>query len=47
MHVTLQRGNEAFIFKWLDNCVPKLLKSAAAQGDPDAKDAGDAALEGA
>ena len=44
MHVTLQRGNAAFIRKWLDNCVPK---SAAAQGDLDAEDAGAAALEGA
>ena len=42
--VTLQRGNAAFIRKWLDNCVPK---SAAAQGDLDAEDAGAAALEGA
>ena len=31
----LQRGNAAFIRKWLDNCVPK---SAAAQGDLDAED---------
>ena len=44
--VTLQRGNAAFIRKWLalDNCVPK---SAAAQGDLDAEDASAAALEGA
>ena len=42
--VTLQRGNAAFIRKWLDNCVPK---SAVAQGDLDAEDAGAAALEGA
>ena len=34
--VTLQRGNAAFIRKWLDNCVPK---SAAAQGDLDSEDA--------
>ncbi len=34
--VTLQRGNAAFIRKWLDNCVPK---SAAAQGDLDPEDA--------
>ena len=40
--VTLQRGNAAFIRK--DNCIPK---SAAAQGDLDAEDAGAAALEGA
>jgi hypothetical protein len=48
--VTLQRGNAAFIRmrKWLDpdvdNCVPK---SAAAQGDLNAENAGAAALEGA
>ena len=42
--VTLQRGNAAFIRKWLDNCVPK---SAAAQGDLDPEDAGAAAQEGA
>ena len=42
--VTLQRGNAAFIRKWLDICVPK---SAAAQGDLDAEDASAAALEGA
>ena len=41
--VTLQRGNAAFIRKWLDNCVPK---SAAAQGDLDAEDASAAALGG-
>ena len=32
----LQRGNAAFIRKWLDNCVPK---SAAVQGDLDPEDA--------
>ena len=42
----MQRGNAAFIRKWLDNCVP-MGKSAAAQGDLDAEDAGAAALEGA
>ena len=46
--MTLQRGNAAFIRKWprldVDNCVPK---SAAAQGNLDAEDAGAAALEGA
>ncbi len=42
--ITLQRGNAAFIRKWMDNCIPK---SAAAQGDLDPGDAGAAALEGA
>ena len=37
------RGRGACM-QWLDNCVPK---SAAAQGDLDAEDAGAAALEGA
>jgi hypothetical protein len=42
--VTLQRGNAAFIRKWLDVCVPK---GAAAPGGPDVGDAGAAAPEGA
>ena len=41
----LQRGNAAFIRKWLDNCVPK--SAAALQGDLYAEDASAAALEGA
>jgi hypothetical protein len=45
--VTLQRGNAAFIRKWLDNIINCVPKSAAAQGDLDAEDAGAAALEGA
>jgi hypothetical protein len=42
--VTLQRGNAAFIRKWLDVCVPM---GAAALGGPDVGDAGAAAPEGA
>ena len=44
--MTLQRGNAAFIRKWLDVCVPK---GAAAPGGPgpDVGDAGAAAPEGA
>ena len=46
----MQRGNAAFIRKWLDNCVPiaraaQLLKLKAT--DLNAEDAGAAALEGA
>ena len=42
--VTLQRGNAAFIRKWLVKSVPA---GAAAQGGPDAGGADAAALEGA
>ena len=42
--VTLQRGNAAFIRKWLVYSVPA---GAAAQGGPDAGGADAAALEGA